>query len=117
MNLTSFPALTDNRLIIIGLAAAVVLGGVIFVLLRNRKIRSQGIEAKAVVVRIEEESDYASDFEHSTDTKTVIAEYVDAEGRLVTAVLVNPPARCEVGTELRIKYLPGKPEHVLYIRE
>ena len=106
----------DSRLLIAG-AAVIILIGVVYTILRNKKIKDNGIDAQAVVTRIDIERDRAGSFEDSSDTEKYIVQYVNAEGQTVEAVLANPPARAVVGTQLKVKYLPEKPKLVVYVKE
>lgn len=118
--MNSYFALLDvaNNHIVLFIAAAAVLviGGIVFTVLRNKKIKENGVEAAAVVSRIEIERELSDDG-HSNEKEKYYVTYTNAEGQTVEAVLGNPPARARVGTELKIKYLPEKPKYVIYVKE
>ena len=80
---------------------------VIYSILRNKKINDNGIEADAVISRID--TDYDSE---GSPSEIYFVDYVNAEGQTVTAKLGNPPANAYQGMPMRIKYLPEKPKFV-----
>ncbi len=92
-----------------------LIGGVVFTIMRNRKINADGIEADAEISRVESHVNTDDDGNHST-TETYYVRYQNAEGAIVEAKLGNPPPFCVVGSRLRIKYLPEKPKYVIRVR-
>ena len=76
--------------IIIGIIAVVVVAIGVYSILRNKKINENGIEADAVVSRIDTDTQTDSDGSVSTN-ETYYVEYQNAEGQIVTAKLGNPP--------------------------
>lgn len=102
-----------NTLIIV-LIVAVAVCMIAFTIVRNNKIRANGIEADAEISRIDTDTETDSDG-HVTTTETYYVRYQNAEGAIVEAKLGNPPARCRVGSTLKVKYLPEKPKYVVAV--
>lgn len=100
---------------IFGAVAAVIIGVAIYTILRNNKIRKSGVEADAVVSRIEEErttsSEGGADF-----TEIYYVTYVNQEGQTVEARLDSAPGRTREGDPVRIKYLPEKPHFAILVK-
>ncbi|MBQ9534833.1 MAG: DUF3592 domain-containing protein [Clostridia bacterium] len=104
----------ETVLIILFVAAAA--GLLVFTVRRNKAIQQSGIEADAVITRIEESD--ISDSDGSSDISyTYYVEYRTAEGQTIEARLGNEPKNITVGSRLRIKYLPDKPKYVLPARD
>ena len=93
----------------IGVAVVIVAIVVIYSILRNKKINDNGIEADAVISRIDIDTDVDGGV---TENKTYYVDYQNAEGQIATAKLGNPPFGAAVGTAMRVKYLPEKPKYV-----
>lgn len=101
--------------IFIGVAVVVVAIVAVYSILRNKKINENGIEADAVVARIDTDTQTDADGSVSTN-ETYYVEYQNAEGQIVTAKLGNPPFGAVVGTTMRVKYLPEKPKYVRRVK-
>lgn len=83
--------------------------GAVLILLRRSRIKRLGTETDAVVSRIERvESRNDDGSTHATVYYYV--SYLNDELRNVEAVLMTPPKGLEVGTRLRVRYLPDKPK-------
>lgn len=101
--------------LIFGAVAAVIIGVAVFTVIRNRKIRKNGVEADAVVSRIEETQSPSA--EGGTDfSETYYVTYVDQNGQTVEAQLDHAPGRTRVGDPVRIKYLPEKPHFAILVK-
>ena len=101
--------------IIIGVVVIVIVGGIIFTIVRTNAIKKNGIEANAVVSRIKEQEN--TDSEGFTDTTYIYyVTFTTQDGQSVEAKLGNPPSKIKVGDELRIKYLPNKPKMVIAVK-
>ena len=83
--------------------------GVVLILLRRSRIKRLGTETDAVVSRIEREESRNDDGSTHTSVYYYVS-YLDDELRNVEAVLMTPPKGLEMGTRLRIRYLPDKPK-------
>ena len=83
----------------------------VYCVLRNRKIDENGVEADAVISRVD--TDYDSE---GTPSEIYFVDYVNAEGQTVTAKLGNPPMNAYQGMPMRIKYLPEKPRFVRRVK-
>ena len=94
--------------VVIALVAAAV-----FTIKRNNAIRKNGIEADAVVSRIEDNEGEPDENGHRDITYTYYVQYQTQDGKTVEAKLGNEPAHLFVGSKLRIKYLPEKPKYVI----
>ena len=105
----------DITYIIIGIVVVVVVVIGVYSFLRNKKINENGIEADAVVSRIDTDTNTDADGSVSTN-ETYYVDYQNAEGQIVTAKLGNPPFGAVVGTTMRVKYLPEKPKYVRRIK-
>lgn len=93
--------------LIFGGVALVIITAAVYTILRNNKIRKSGVEADAVISRIEEEQTTSS--EGGTDfTETCYVTYLDQQGNTVEARLISAPERAREGDRVRIKYLPEK---------
>lgn len=98
-----------------GIVVAVIIAGVIYNILRTKKINEQGVETSGVVSRIEETDHF--DGETHTTQREYFVTYTTNTGERVEAVLGNPPRHTREGDTLRIKYLPEKPKFVRAIKE
>lgn len=84
---------------------------------KDGKIPEKGIEADAVVIREEDvqtvnddkNSPYYGRLEH---TYTCYVKFMTQNGSWVEAKLENPPVTLSEGSKIRIRYLPGKLDHV-----
>ena len=95
---------------------AVVVAGVIYSILLIRKVQKNGIEADAVLTRIEVNTDTDSDGDITTTT-TYYVTYVNQEGQRVEArLMTNPPRSVREGASLRVKYLPEKPKYAVPLK-
>ena len=93
--------------------------GVVFVItvVRNRKIRHNGIMTEAVVSRVEEHDHVDGDGGFST-TYSYYVVYEDRAGDTHEALLSKVMnSRYRVGDELRIQYLPEKPQYAFPIKK
>ena len=105
----------DTSLIIISVCAVIALCGVIYVVLRNQKIRKNGIETDAVISCVKEVENRDADG-HITTSYQYFVRYQMESGEIAEAQLANPPRRAAQGMELRIKYLPEKPKLVIAVK-
>ena len=103
----------DSTASIIIISCLVVVGIIvaIYCILRNKKINENGIEADAVISRID--TNYDSE---GSPSQVYFVDYVNAEGNTVTAKLGNPPMNAFQGMTMRIKYLPEKPKYVRRVK-
>ena len=101
--------------IIIGVVVIVIVGGIIFTIVRTNAIKKNGIEANAVVSRIKEQEN--TDSEGFTDTTYIYyVTFTTQDGQSVEAKLGNPPSKIKVGDSLTVKYLPNKPKLVIAVK-
>ena len=101
--------------IIIGVVVIVIVGGIIFTIVRTNALKKNGIEANAVVSRIKEQEN--TDSEGFTDTTYIYyVTFTTQDGQSVEAKLGNPPSKIKVGDSLTIKYLPNKPKLVIAVK-
>ena len=98
--------------ILIAAAVSAVAAGAVFTIKRNNAIQKDGIEADAVVSRMDENESGDGDG-HRDVTYVYYVTYRTQDGREVEAKLGNEPAHIAVGSKLRIKYLPDKPKYVI----
>ena len=98
--------------VLIAVLVIVLVVGAVFTIRRNQAIQKNGVEADAVVSRIEENENRDNDG-HVDFTYTYYVRYQTQEGKTVEAKLGNEPAHLFVGSRLRIKYLPDKPRYVI----
>ena len=101
--------------VFIGIAVAVVVGIIIFTVMRNNAINKNGIETDAVVSRIDEDTSSDGDGSIST-TYTYYVSYQTEDGTVVEAKLGKAPHNIRQGMQLRIKYLPEKPKYVIAVK-
>ena len=93
-----------------------IVAGVIYSIALARKIQKNGIEADAVLTRVETNTTTDSDGDVSTTT-TYYVTYVNREGQSVEAKLMTePPRSVRQGASLRVKYLPEKPKYAVPLK-
>ena len=97
---------------LIAIVVVVLAAVFIYTMKRNQAIQANGIEADAVVSRIEE-SETKNDNGDYDITYTYYVKYQAQDGSTVEAKLGNAPADIYRGCELRVKYLPEKPKFVI----
>lgn len=103
------------KYVMFGAVTALIIGYVIYTAIRNNKIRKNGVEADAVVSRIEEEQSVSS--EGGVDyTYTHYVTYRNPQGETVEAKLNHAPGRTRVGDRVKIKYMPEKPNFAVLIK-
>ena len=91
-----------------GAVAGLIVWFVICTVIRNRKIRKNGVETDAVVSRFEEEHTVSS----GNGVDYTYTHYVTCrkpQGETVEAKLNHAPGRTRVGDTVKIKYLPEEP--------
>ena len=104
-----------EKYLLFGAVAALIVGVIVFNIIRNSKIRKNGVEADAVVSRIEEQE--STDADGSLDvTYTYYVSYRTQDGQDIEAKLNHAPGRTRVGEQVRIKYLPEKPKFAILIK-
>ena len=101
--------------ILVGVVVVVILAALIYTMVLNAKIKKSGIEADAVVSRIKENESTDSDGSLSVSYEYYV-QYYTQSGELVEAKLGNPPYDLIQGTQLRIKYLPEKPNYAIFVK-
>lgn len=93
---------------------AVVAGSFLYAGYSIWRIKKNGIETDAFVSRIEERE--SSDADGVTFYEDYYVRYQDREGRTQEAIISNPKRKGLVlGARIRIRYLPEKPNNVVYI--
>lgn len=103
------------KYIICAAVVVLILAGFVIGMIRNRKIRRNGIEAQGVISRVEER--YESDGESGSYTFIYYVSYTTREGKTVEARLGKmTQTHFDVGQSIRVKYLPEKPEYVIPIQ-
>ena len=99
--------------VLIAVVVILLVGSAVFTIKRNMAIQKGGIEADAVVSRIQENEGEPDEHGHRDITYTYYVQYQTQDGKTVEAKLGNEPAHLFVGSKLRIKYLPDKPKYVI----
>ena len=103
------------KYVMFGAVAALIIGFIVYTLIRNNKIRKNGVETDAVITRIEEQE--SIDSEGGVDyTYTHYVTYHAPDGQSVEAKLDHAPWGARVGDTLRIKYLPEKPKFAIIVK-
>lgn len=93
------------KYIICAAVVVLILAGFVIGMIRNRKIRRNGIEAQGVISRVEER--YESDGESGSYTFIYYVNYTTREGKTIEARLGKmTQAHFDVGQTIRVKYLP-----------
>ena len=100
---------------IIAVIVIAVVIGLVFNYKRSKAINERGIEADAVVSRINE-IETENDGQRETRYEYFV-KYRNEAGETVEAKLGNLPRFLMEGTELRVKYLPEKPKYVLTVKQ
>ena len=101
--------------VFIGVFAVAVVAGIVYNYKRNQKINNEGIEADAVVSRVKEIEKQNDDGSYDVEYEYYV-KYQTQSGEDVEARLGNPPRFITAGTQLRVKYLPEKPNYVLMVK-
>lgn len=95
---------------------AIIVVSLVITLVRNNKIRKNGIEAEAVISRIEESESVDSDGSVDT-TYTYYVTYRTMDGETVEAKLGKiMQKRYHMGQTLNIMYLAEKPNYVVPVK-
>lgn len=102
--------------IIGGIAAVLVIGGLIYNYQRSKKINAEGIEVDAVISRIKENESTDANGNREVSYEYYV-RYVNEAGQSVEAKLGNPPRLAREGMQLRVKYLPEKPKYALAVKQ
>lgn len=103
------------KYVLFGAVAALIIGFIVYTLIRNNKIRKNGVETDAVITRIEEQE--SIDSEGGVDyTYTHYVTYHAPDGQSVEAKLDHAPWGARVGDAVRIKYLPEKPKFAIIVK-
>jgi len=90
-------------MIIVGVPFLIVIGRILFTKMR-------GVDAEAVVVRLDESSSTDADGDIWTQTH-VYVRYQTQDGRRVEGELANPKNFMSVGDWVTIKYVPGREDN------
>lgn len=112
--------------IFFAVVAVVILAVIVYKIIMNRKIRQNGMDADAVISRIEVDTSTDADGD-TTTTETYYVTYVNQQGQTVEAQLGNLSINVNIfgkryrsrkeGDKLRVKYLPEKPEYVVAVKK
>ena len=96
---------------------AVVLGALVFNFWRNHQIKSHGIEADGYITRVEESDSTDSDGDTTTSYNYYV-RYTDQSGAAREALLTNTYTRRNLipGDSVKIKYLPGKENTAVMVK-
>ena len=98
-----------------GLIAVGIIVAIVFVVKRYNNIKKNGVEADAVVSRIEENETINDD--GSTDySYTYYVRFTAQDGQVIEARLGGAPRFTREGEQVRIKYLPEKPRYAIIIK-
>ncbi|MBR6918663.1 MAG: DUF3592 domain-containing protein [Clostridia bacterium] len=99
--------------VLLGVLAVIITVGFVITIRRNNAIRKNGIEADAVISRIEEHESTDSDGMITT-SYTYYVQFRTNEGSNVEAKLGKILQKnYRVGDQLRIMYLPEKPNYAV----
>lgn len=104
-----------EKYFIIGAVALVIIGVAVYTFIRNNKIRKNGVEADAVVSRIEEVRSTSSE-DGAEYSYNYYVTYTSPQGQSVEARLDSAPGHTRVGDSVRIKYLPEKPKFAILVK-
>ena len=102
--------------VIIGIVAVAAVGGIIFVVMRYRKINANGIETTATISRIKEVESNDSDGGRSVSYEYFV-KYTNQNGEVIEAKLGSAPRFAQEGDTVKIKYLPEKPKYVIRVKD
>ena len=100
----------------IGVAAVLVICGLVYNYLRSKKINAEGIEVDAVISRIKENESTDANGNREVNYEYYV-RYVNESGQSVEAKLGNPPRLAREGMQLRVKYLREKPKYALAVKQ
>lgn len=100
----------------IAIVVIAVIVAFVFNYRRSKAINEKGVEADAVVSRIKENEGEDSDGNRTVEYIYYV-KYNNEAGESVEAKIGNPPRFLMEGTQLRVKYLPEKPNYVLIVKE
>ena len=106
--------------IIIGIVLIIVVG-IIFGVISNNKIKKNGVEAEAEIIRINTETtQIVNDETGIVDTDTIkhyFIKFKTQTGEEIETELNNPGFGAKEGDIIKIKYLPENPNRVIRIKE
>ena len=94
--------------VFIGIAVAVVVGIIIFTVMRNNAINKNGIETDAVVSRIDEDTSRDDNGDINT-TYTYYVTYQTEDGAIVEAKLGKAPHNIRQGISSESSIFPKSP--------
>lgn len=100
---------------------SIVIIAIICSIISKNKIKKYGVEADAIVSRIEEvttekPNSSTGEIEYETE-KTYYVAFKDEDGIELEVRLMNPSFRQRQGDRIKVKYLPEKPNKALRIKE
>ena len=97
-------------LLFVALVLILLAAGAVWNRVSARKLRKDGVETTAEVSRIETEK--TTDYDGTVFvTHTYFVTYQDSKGETVKAELPDPNQKLEVGTQVKIRYLPNRQDH------
>ncbi len=105
------------EILLITILVLFAIGG-IWAFVVTKKVKEEGIEADAVVSRVElhEWSSLDHEFGHDSVTEEYYITYRNLEGQNVEAMLTNPgDYKFQVGDRMKIKYLPDRQEYPVLV--
>ena len=107
------------EIVLVAILTAFIIGG-IWAFVVTKKVKEEGIEADALVSRIElhEWSVGAGDLgEHDSVTEDYYITYTNKEGRAVEALLSNPGShKFKEGDKIRIKSLVNRQDYPVLVK-
>lgn len=106
--------MNNTLLIIAGIVILIVY--LVYTAKRNKELNEKGIEADAIVSKIDEDEIENKDGTYETKY-TYYVKYTLLNGQEVEAKLGNAPESIKKGQQVRIKYLEDKPRYVLYVKK
>ena len=97
-------------LLFVALVLILLAAGAVWNRVSARKLREDGVETTAEVSRIETEK--TTDYDGTVFvTHTYFVTYQDSKGETVEAEIPDPNQKLEVGTQVKIRYLPNRQDH------
>lgn len=100
--------------ILLYVALLAVAAGGIYSLVRRSKVKKNGIETNAVVTKAYIDRIMGEGFARADPVAYV--SYRNQAGQTVEAKLSNPSGKLSAGMQIRIKYMPEKPNYAVWIK-
>ena len=101
-------------LLFVALVLVLLAAGAVWKRVSAQKLEADGIETTAVVSR--DETEKTNDYDGTVFvTHTYYVTYENSKGETVEAELPDPNQKLEVGNQVKIRYLPNRQNHPIFL--